>query len=121
MYNNLISKDILVNFIISELDSDHGFFQKQLGHFLNHLDEFKTAGQDPAQLGKSAHKIRSGCYCFGAVKLGEGMQQIELMETLKELKANDELFEQTAALIEPTVAEIKKISAEYFRGVKKSA
>lgn len=121
MKNNLVSKKILVKFLVDELGSDQTFFQKQLGHFLKHLTEFKTAVDDPAQLGRCAHKIRSGCHCFGAVILGEAMQKIELKENSKELRSHDELLKITIALIDPTIAEIKMISTEYFKGARKSA
>lgn len=116
----LISKKILINFISKEIDSDRDFFADQLKHFNLHLNELRTTAGDPLKMGFSAHKNRSGCQIFGALKLELILRQVEILAKTQNLKELNEQFQLAVLLIEPTLSEMKKISEEYFESLQKS-
>lgn len=112
---NLISKEILMNFIINELSLDQDLFLKQLGYFSKHLSEFKESGNDPSALSRLAHKIKVGCRCFGAEKFEAKMEQIELLHKNNTLQSDSEIFRSASENIDPLLIAITKISEEIFR------
>ena len=118
--DNFITKEILIKFIVKEIDSDREVFKSQLNYFLIHLDELRNAGSDTAKQGYLAHKIRAGCQIFGAMKLESALKQIEIKARSNLLKINSELFINTIVIINPTLLEINKISDDFFEGTKKS-
>lgn len=111
----LISKKVLADFILNELDSDRELFLKQLSYFLDHLTEFKKAGHDPVKLGQLAHKIKVGCRCFGAENFETAMEQIENLVKNNSLKPDSEIFRLTTSRIDPLVKAIEETSEEIFR------
>lgn len=111
---NIISKKIMADFILNELDSDKEFFSKQLSSFLNHLNEFKKSGDDPIKLSQLAHKIKTGCRCFGAHNFEASMEQIEKLKKNNNLNPNSDIFKQTILLIDPLIDSIIKTSEEIF-------
>ncbi len=119
--SKLVSKDILTNFIVTELELDQEFFTRIQGHLVKHLSEFREAGGDLKKLGQLAHKIRAACHSFGAIVLEAKLSEIEATARAEKLTLDSELFNGAVAIIDLTLQQIDSAANEIFKKEKKIA
>ena len=113
--NDVPSVDFLV---LSQLKENVGEISNLIHLFLEELpgkiDRIKDAEEsaDPFELGRAAHQLKSNCLTFGAMKMAEICENLELVAETYEMDETEilvqELLDESKRVVEILIAEGRK-------------